>query len=758
MADQTVVESARATLSIEGEVLNVVSFRLQRELSSIDELAVRAVKYDEALPAPAAIVGKKAEFRLTRTHDDQAHVFAGEVYSVERTFDASGMDSLMLLVKPRLWRLQARTDCRRFLEMSIPDIVKDVLTKAGIAADEQDWRLSGNYSPVATITQYRETDYDFVQRLLTEYGIYFAPTTHDSPERFCFTDETKGVGDCEVAELPFVSDSGSRRLLDVARHVEQHHVVRQDKVTFRDYDFNRPKVELNEMVESADPGPHESEIYQFPGRFSEPTVGKHLAQVLLDSVQAERDVVHMTVGTVSQLPGYTLELTDHPYAPLNQRYLVTSIELESQAQAQFELRTESNPTSAEGVPALRYTSRLSAIPVARSDYRPRRRAVERFLAGHQSAITCGPSGEEIHTNENGQVIAKFHWDRENAPDENASTWMRTSQVPTGGSMLLPRMGWEVSVVYREGDMDQPFVMSRLYNGLTPPPYALPANAAKMALQTNTTPGAGSSNELRMSDTKGDEEMFINASRDMSIQVGNNTTESIGNDAKTKVGVDHSLNVTDSITSTVGSNQTLTVGANLDMSVTSLMVEQIAADHTLSVGANRDQMVGGDHKHTIAGNSSITVGANDTTLVVGSVTNNTEGNRTHTVGAALVEITPQDRSLTVAGTRTETSGALKIIVTKGGRGVESQMATSLVGGALLTKVDGDRVDKATGPISDVAAGVHIIKGKNVTFEAQSMLSIVMGGASLTLTPASISIAGASITLDGKTSNLGIVLNN
>jgi type VI secretion system secreted protein VgrG len=87
-----------------------------------------------------------------------------------------------------------------------------------------------------------------------------------------------------------------------------------------------------------------------------------------------------------------------------------------------------------------------------------------------------------------------------------------------------------------------------------------------------------------------------------------------------------------------------------------------------------------------------------------------------------------------------------------------MATSLVGGALLTKVDGDRVDKATGPISDVAAGVHIIKGKNVTFEAQSMLSIVMGGASLTLTPASISIAGASITLDGKTSNLGIVLNN
>jgi hypothetical protein len=62
------------------------------------------------------------------------------------------------------------------------------------------------------------------------------------------------------------------------------------------------------------------------------------------------------------------------------------------------------------------------------------------------------------------------------------------------------------------------------------------------------------------------------------------------------------------------------------------------------------------------------------------------------------------------------------------------------------------------VSDVAAGVQIIKGKNVTFEAQSALSVVMGGATLTLTPASISVAGASVTLDGKTSNLGIVLNN
>lgn len=758
MADQTVVQDAEASLSIEGQTFNVLAFRLSRSLSALDELVVRAVNYDEELTAANAVIGKKAEFRVERTHDKQAHVFVGEVWSVERTFVALGMNSLTLTIKPRLWRLQARTNCRRFLEMSVPDIVKDVLEKAGVSSSEQKWQLSGTYKPLRTVTQYRETDYDFIQRLLAEVGIYFAPVSHDAPDQICFTDATEGLGDCEVSSLEFITQFAGGRLLDVARHVEQHHVVRPDKVTFRDYDFKRPKVELHETVESTDEGNHESEIYQFPGRFDDPAVGKQLAQVLLESVQAERDVVTMTVGTVSQLPGYTVELVEHPYAPLNQKYLITSVQIESTTRGQFELNEGNGLTTSGDEPGRRYTARITGIPVERSKYRPPRRQVERIVPGHQTALTTGPGGEEIHTNEHGQVTVKFYWDRESAPDENSSAWFRTSQVPTGGSMLLPRMNWEVSVVYREGDVDQPFVMSRLYNGLTPPPYALPENAGKMALQTSTTPGGGSSNELRMSDTKGNEEMFFNASRDMSIQVGNNTTESIGNDAKTKIGVDHSLECTDSITSTVGANQTLSVGANLNVKVTSLMVEDIASDHSLTVGANRNQKVGGDHRHTVTGNSSITVGANDIALVVGNVSNNTNANRNHTVGAALVEITPSDRSVSVTGTRTETSGALKIIVTKGGRGVESLMATSMVGGAMLTKVDGNRVDKALGPISDLAAGVQIIKGKNVTFEAQSMLSVVMGGATLTLTPAAISIAGASVTVDGKASNLGIVLNN
>src|SRR5262249_37081847 len=153
-----------------------------------------------------------------------------------------------------------------------------------------------------------------------------------------------------------------------------------------------------------------------------------------------------------------------------------------------------------------YVCRFTAVPTAKTAYRPPR--IERSVAmvGVETAMTTGPSGGEIYTDKHGRVKIKYMWDRLAKNDDTSSLWVRTSQAPTGGSMLLPRVGWEVSVRHVEGDPDTPVVMTRLYNAVTPPPYALPANKARGAVQTATTPGGGSSNEFRMDDTKGKEEM------------------------------------------------------------------------------------------------------------------------------------------------------------------------------------------------------------------------------------------------------------
>jgi type VI secretion system secreted protein VgrG len=80
------------------------------------------------------------------------------------------------------------------------------------------------------------------------------------------------------------------------------------------------------------------------------------------------------------------------------------------------------------------------------------------------------------------------------------------------------------------------------------------------------------------------------------------------------------------------------------------------------------------------------------------------------------------------------------------------------GAIANKVSGDREDMSTGDFLDLAGGAQIIRAQNVVFQAETVLSVVMGASTLTLTPASVSIAGTSITLDGDCDELGLIKDN
>jgi type VI secretion system secreted protein VgrG len=327
-------------------------------------------------------------------------------------------------------------------------------------------------------------------------------------------------------------------------------------------------------------------------------------------------------------------------------------------------------------------------------------------------------------------------------------------------MLLPRVGWEVTVRHVEGDADRPFVMGRMYNALTPPPYALPKEAGKSSLQTATTPGGGSTNELRMSDTKGGEEMFINASKDMSTEVKNNATESIGNNHTKKIGADQTTNVTNSMTTSIGSNQTILVAGNQSMKIETFHVDDVGGNHTLSIGGNRDMKIGGDHKRDVTGDSALTVSGNQIDLVVGSVTDQTLAAFNHEVGAALVELALGHRSVTVQGDRSETATGAKVIAVKAGRGVQVGGSMNVkVGGAIVNVANGDRVESSLGTYTELAGGAQLVKANNAVFEASGALTLVMGASILSLTPASVAIIGVSAKLDGDVSDTAaLVLDN
>lgn len=753
MADGLV--SVKGAVEVDGEAYRLLACQLRESLSALPTAVIEIGTLDavnnSGPPDPGGMVGKPILISLSFEDESQKRSFAGIAVEATRVTDKEGRPFTRLIVAPRLFRLGKRADCRTFQQESVPDIVKKVLTIGGIPSDAQEARLSGSYAPRVYCVQYRETDFDFVARLLSEEGIYFTVTFEDGKDKVVFCDDPTGLDDLEGnASLPFKHTFGFGTSRECVLWVKEANEVRSDKVFLRDYDFERPKLSLEASVEGKDDGAHALEVYCYPGRFLDQAVGKRYAQVLLDSLQAERHIVTGETTVLTMAPGRRFTITDHPYEPLNQKVLITGVEIEFRAEA------GAGPSGAK-TGGQNYSCRFTAVPTATTAYRPPRRPRAAAIPGLQTAVTTGPSGQEIHSDKHGRVKARYMWDRLGKADDSSSLWMRTSQLPTGGSMLLPRVGWEVSVRHVEGDADVPVVMSRLYNAVTPPPYALPAGKARGALQTATTPGGGSSNEFRMDDTKGKEEMMFNASKDMTVDVVNNTVESIGNNESLSVGANRKVNVTNSVMASVGASQTVSVGADQTVHVETFFVEEVGGAHTLDIGGNRDMKIGGDHRREVAGSDGTDVGSLMTDLVVGKISTEAAGSLTIDVGTVSALITAGDHNVEVVGDRTETTGAAKAVISLAGRGVEVTGAmTQKVAGAILAKVGGDRADNAAATFTEVAAGAHILKADKVVFEGDTIVSFVMGASTITLTPASVSIAGISIKVDAAVAETAVLI--
>jgi type VI secretion system secreted protein VgrG len=754
-------------LTVDGKDYHVLWLEAREPLDEVGEL--RCEITDRAGgPDPAALVGKSLVLTLRRKEGAEERTIAG--YVVEASSSTPRGDEEIgprLVARPRLHRLTQRTDCRVFQNLTAPDIVKKVLDGAGVPAAAQSWKIEGTYPARVYTTQYRESDLAFIQRLLSEEGIAFAVDGSSGADVVTFFDTDLGdvAGDKTIIHRP-VDGLGAAR--DAIGAVTHERTTVPGKVNLRDYDFERPRLQLDAKAEGDDAAEKSLEVYHYPGRFKEPADGDRYAKVLLDSLRARREILAGPTNTLRLHAGQKFKLDEHPYAPLNQEYLVLEVSttLETRRRDRGEGGKSGKSAAASllhpgerGAPE-RPGERLTfrAIPTAKTTYRPPRVARAVAAPGAQVAVTTGPAGKEIHPDEHGRVKVIFPWDRVGKPDDTSSLWIRTCQLPLGGSMLTPRVGWEVYLNFTDGDPDLPFVFGRMYNGKTPPPYELPKHKTRMSIQTATTPGGGSSNEIRMDDKAGHEEMFMNASKDASVSAGNNATESVGNNETRAIGANHALAVTDSLSANIGANQSLSVGANQTVNVATFMADDVGS-HSLSVGGNRDLKAGGDHNRTVTGASTLDVGGMQIDLVAGSVDENGLAAMSDEVGAALVQMTPSNRTLSITGSRTEKIGAAKVILSGGGRAVKVGGALKhKVAGAILTKIKGARKDSSTGDFLEIAGGAQIIKATNVLFEATSLLSVVMGGSTITLTKASVSIAGTKITLDGDVADEGVLVTD
>lgn len=522
------------------------------------------------------IVGKPCFLEIAGTAGSR--YVNGIVQRFARTGEGSKLTYYAADIVPVHWLLTKRIKSRVFTEancpgMTIPDIIKKVLTDAGIPDDHCRWTsLSGGYEAREFVAQYRESEMDFISRLMEEEGIFYFFEHSSEGHKMVFGDASSAhVYVPNDHEYPFRDPTGLVPEKEFVFNLRDTRQVEIGAVTLDDYNFEKPDLQLR-TVKKADKFTS-LELTEYPGEFVEKSVGDRYAQTRLEEFQAARRVVEMSSIVRGLLPGYKFSLVEHPVQALNQDYLVTHL---SHRATQPQSAQEEAPS--DGI--ARHEVEIRAIP-ASVPYRPPRVTPRPTIVGSQTATVVGPSGEEIYCDQFGRVKVQFRWDQEGQFNENSSFWIRTSQGWAGGHygmMFLPRIGQEVIVDFLEGNPDYPVITGRLNNADQMPPYTLPDEKTKSVIKTSSTKGGGGTNELRFEDLKGSEQILIYAEKDHhirvkaarvatiggadSLSVGGDRNESFSKSVSTKIGLDLKESITGNATRKVDGNSGLKVAGNL----------------------------------------------------------------------------------------------------------------------------------------------------------------------------------------------------
>jgi type VI secretion system secreted protein VgrG len=568
------------------DVLLFAGMQGTEQLGRLSEFTVNLVSTDGAIKI-ADVLGKSLTVSVTLADGTAKRHFNGIVTRFRSNGMAGDFHAYDATVRPSLWLLTRAANCRIFQDKSVTDIVKEVCNAYGSAVSLSIGLLSGSYAPLPYCVQYRETDFDFVCRVLEDAGIYFY-FTHDAGSH------TMVLADSYSAHQPIGGYDAlmyigrTARASDIAETVSSWSVggaITSGKVALDDFDFEKASASASGGLASTatiDPayGQTSYEVYDYPGNYSKADAGNALARAHLERLHGQGELIAATTSARGLVPGGLFTLAEHPRADQNRTCLVTA--------ATYTLT--GNDYASDGQ-AFTFSCAIHAIGKEHA-FRPLPTVARPSVQGPQTAIVVGKAGEEIWTDKYGRVKLQFHWDRLGKDDENSSCWVRVAQGWAGkgwGAMAIPRIGMEVVVSFLEGDPDRPLVTGCVYNSDAMPPYALPDEQTISTLKSQSSKGGDGFNELRFEDKKGEEEVFLHAERDFLRVVKNNDALKVGFETADKG--DQTVDIKNDQTIKIGHDQ----------------VENVDNNQTLTIKVDQKIDVGGDQAVGIDGKQAVKVG-------------------------------------------------------------------------------------------------------------------------------------------------------
>jgi len=497
-----------------------------------------------------------------------------------------GLRSYSMVLRPQMWLLSRRSDCRIWMDKTSVDIVETLFSEHGIPAPDTSGVITPP-PPQHYSVQWNETDLAFLTRRFEEDGLFYWFSHEDGKHKLHVADSARSW----LGPSPSAQGEGQVRLAQGS--ADRNHITEWSRRysyvpgqrAGADWNFETPRMVPGTMTPSLVQMPEATkrELYEYPARISSVAEAERAEKLRMQASEADHDRVFG--GSTSRILEAGRRFTPYEVAHPDHAYEEHVVVKAAHTVVDRSYETNSNEPE--------YTNTFEAAP-SRVSMTPHRETKRPRIEGTQVAIVAGPSGEEIHPEQYGRIKLWFPWDRKAKKDGSDTCWVRVSQVwggGTWGAQVIPRIGMEVMVAFVDGDPDRPLVTGVVPNPANTVPYDLPANKTRMVMRSNTHKGTGF-NEMTFEDEAGQENMFFHAQKDQTTRVLNDRTKRVDRHEVSAIGANRTVEVGGNQKHEVGGSMNTVVGGTGPMAMALMGAVQGMAGQTAGLLSQAGQIAGG----------------------------------------------------------------------------------------------------------------------------------------------------------------------
>jgi len=708
MADASPFLTAKVSSSLDSQ-LTLREFSGTEGVSSLFHFSL-VFTADKPIARPkleTELLGKDVTVTLETTGGKR--LFSGCISDVATQAVFDGQVEIHATMVPFLWFSGKKSDCRVFQNETTIDIVKKVLGSAGKINDKTSGK---NITKWPYCVQFRETDLNFVCRLLEQDGIFYYFEHKDGEHTLVLGNDNSHFMDPAGGSVKLATSEN-----DSAAHTDTLETWRLQLSTVSgkwlhgDYDFEDAKTKLLSEKSITQPVDRAKslEMYDYPGEYFKNKEGDTLAEIRSEEVGQNQVRFSADGRSEKIMAGRFFAFAKHPnVAESGANFLVLTA---------THIASVFTDKQSGGSSTTSYRNHLTAIPHDLA-FHPPRLTPKPSVNGVQSAVVVGPPGEEIYTDEYGRVKVRFHWDRASKNHDECSCFIRAAQFMAGrkwGFMAIPRIGQEVIIDFVDGDPDCPLIVGGVYNSDQMPAYDPKAMASRIYLKSNSTKGGNGFNEIMLDDRKDSERLFFHAQKDLDIRVRNDVRQRIYGNEHQVIGWEKNGDKGGSQYVRVMQDNQLHVERNLD--------EHVEGNYCLLVGAGQADDGG---KLAAIFEKSVAISIGDEGLDVankGDFRQKVDGSTSCAIGKDLMLKIDGDSHMTITGDHVEKAANLSLQL-------------------------GQQANIKAGMKVAVEAGteVHIKSGTSLVLESGAAITLKVGGNFININPAGVYIQGTLVGIN------------